>query len=210
MPDYQNAKIYKLWSPEGDDIYVGSTAQPLYARLSAHKRKMKYSSKILFEKYDDVRIELIEYFPCDNKEQLNKKEGEYIRKLDCVNRNIAGRTMKEYNQDKKEHHQKWYHDNKQYKLDYQKEYSKNNKEKIKEWRMQKITCDCGRTFAIDNKARHERSKFHQAFIGASAGKGEASISVPTIPGTNVTATPGAVVSVTGFALSPSCLPVASS
>jgi hypothetical protein len=79
---------------------------------------------------------------------------------------------------------------------------KNNKKKI--------TCECGRTFRIDNKARHERSKFHQAFICASAGNGEASISVPTIPGTNVTATPGAVVSVTGFALSPSCLPVASS
>jgi hypothetical protein len=103
MPDYKNGKIYKLWSPEGDDIYIGSTIQPLYARLSAHKRKMKYSSKILFEKYDDVRIELIECFPCDNKEQLNKKEGEYIRKLDCVNRNIAGRTKKEYNEDNKEH-----------------------------------------------------------------------------------------------------------
>jgi hypothetical protein len=211
MPDYQKCEKYINYGHQKEMIFMlVLQLQPLYARLSAHKRKMKYSSKILFEKYDDVRIELIEYFPCDNKEQLNKKEGEYIRKLDCVNRNIAGRTMKEYNQDKKEHHQKWYHDNKQYKLDYQKEYSKNNKEKIKEWRMQKITCDCGRTFAIDNKARHERSKFHQAFIGASAGKGEASISVPTIPGTNVTATPGAVVSVTGFALSPSCLPVASS
>jgi hypothetical protein len=32
MPDYKNAKIYKLWSPEGDDIYIGSTTQPLYAR----------------------------------------------------------------------------------------------------------------------------------------------------------------------------------
>jgi Zn ribbon nucleic-acid-binding protein len=93
MPDYKNGKIYKLWSPEGDEIYIGSTIQPLYARLSAHKTKgPTCSSKILFEKYDDVRIELIECVPCDNKEQLTKKEGEYIRKLDCVNRNIAGRT----------------------------------------------------------------------------------------------------------------------
>jgi hypothetical protein len=60
------------------------------------KKKSKCSSKILFEKYNDVRIELIECFPCDNKEQLTKKEGEYIRKLDCVNKNIAGRTYKEY------------------------------------------------------------------------------------------------------------------
>jgi hypothetical protein len=88
MPDYKNGKIYKLWSPQGDDIYIGSTTQPLYARLSAHKRRVKCSSKILFEKYDDVRIELIECVPCDNKEQLTKKEGEYIRNNNCVNRAI--------------------------------------------------------------------------------------------------------------------------
>jgi hypothetical protein len=29
MPDYNNGKIYKLWSPEGDDIYIGSTVQSL-------------------------------------------------------------------------------------------------------------------------------------------------------------------------------------
>jgi hypothetical protein len=40
MPDYKNGKIYKLWSPEGDEIYIGSTIQPLYARLSAHKKRV--------------------------------------------------------------------------------------------------------------------------------------------------------------------------
>jgi hypothetical protein len=39
--------------------------------------------------------------------------------------------------------------------------------------MQKITCECGRTFRLIHKARHERSKIHQeaigAFVGASAG-----------------------------------------
>jgi hypothetical protein len=27
MPNYANGKIYKLWSPQGDDIYIGSTTQ---------------------------------------------------------------------------------------------------------------------------------------------------------------------------------------
>jgi hypothetical protein len=202
MPDYQNAKIYKIWSPMGNEIYIGSTIQKLYARLSAHKTKGGCSSKILFEKYDDVRIELIEYFPCDNKEQLNKKEGEYIRKLDCVNRCIAGRTFKEWREDNKEHvkeyYKEWHEDNKEhvkecrennkeYKKEYDKEYKKNNKEKIKGYRKEyykkKITCECGKTFRIDSKAKHDRSKVHQAFICASAGNGEASISVPTNPGT---------------------------
>jgi hypothetical protein len=47
---------------------------------------MVCSSKILFEKYDDVRIELIEEYPCKNKMQLNKREGYYIRNNDCVNK----------------------------------------------------------------------------------------------------------------------------
>jgi hypothetical protein len=55
------------------------------------------SSKILFEKYDDVRIELIEEFPCENKMELNAREGYYIRTLDCVNKVIPGRTQKESN-----------------------------------------------------------------------------------------------------------------
>jgi hypothetical protein len=52
------------------------------------------SSKILFEKYDDVRIELIEEFPCENKMELNKREGHYIRTLECVNKRIAWKNKK--------------------------------------------------------------------------------------------------------------------
>jgi hypothetical protein len=60
------------------------------------------TSKILFEKYDDVRIELIEEFPCENKMELNKREGHYIRTLECVNKLVAGRTKKEWREDNKE------------------------------------------------------------------------------------------------------------
>jgi len=154
MPNYKNGKIYKLWSPEGDEIYIGSTIQPLYKRYYHHKIISDCSSKILFEKYNDVRIELIESCPCDNKEQLNKKEGEYIRNNNCVNRRIAGRTDAEYREDNKEHY---------------KEYRENNKEKISEYNSKKITCECGKTFRIKSKYRHEHTKVHQDFIGASTG-----------------------------------------
>jgi len=105
MPDYKNGKIYKLWSPQGTDeeVYYGSTCNDLRFRKYGHKRKdNKCQSKKLFEKYDDVRIELIESYPCNNKEELNKKEGEYIRNNKCLNRCIAGRTEQEYYQDNKE------------------------------------------------------------------------------------------------------------
>lgn len=179
MPNYQNGKIYKLWSPEGDNIYIGSTTQPLYARFHHHKKNLTCSSKILFEKYNDVKIELIECCPCDNKEELNKKEGEYIRKLDCVNKTIAGRTNAEYKKDNKEkinekrkeycennkkkikeHSKKYYENNKEKIKEYKKEYYENNTDKIKERRMQKITCECGRNITLANKAQHEKRKVH--------------------------------------------------
>ena len=34
---YKSGKIYKLWSCETDDFYVGSTVQPLYKRLADHR-----------------------------------------------------------------------------------------------------------------------------------------------------------------------------
>ena len=183
MPNYQNAKIYKLWSPEGDDIYIGSTTQSLCERKTKHndnyKRNLTCKSRILFEKYTDVRIELLESCPCDNKEELTKKEGEYIRNNKCVNKTIPGRTIKEYREDNKEKinekRKERREDNKEYFKEYYKEYRENNKDKINEKnkeyyennkdkinerRMQKITCECGRTITLGNKTQHEKSKIH--------------------------------------------------
>ena len=148
-----------MWSPQGDDIYIGSTVQSLSVRKAEHKRKSIYescSSKILFEKYDDVRIELIEEFPCKNKQQLNKREGHYIRTLVCVNKQIAGRTPKEWskqyreankekiqeqrkeryekNKEKENERNRRYHEeNKDEINERRRELYENNKEKIKEY-----------------------------------------------------------------------------
>jgi len=178
MCNYQNSKIYKLWSPEGDDIYIGSTTVSLSRRKAKHKTQNN-TSKILFEKYTDVRIELLEECPCDNKEQLLKKEGEYIRNNNCVNKRVAGRTNKEYREDNKEHLKEYYkqyreehkeHINEHYKnnkeqiKEKQKEYYENNKEKkyqkAKERNSIEFVCECGRTIKLNDKARHQRSKIH--------------------------------------------------
>ena len=60
-----------------------------------------------------------ENFPCYSKEQLNKREGEGIREIGKINKQIAGRTHKE-----------WYEDNKEQALKRQKENYNNNKDKI--------------------------------------------------------------------------------
>jgi len=159
MPDYKNGKIYKLWSIEGDDIYIGSTINALHKRLWGHRADNNTcSSKILFEKYNDVKIELIEEYPCENKQQLNAREGHHMRlnKNNIINHCIAGRTIKEYNK-------KYYIDNidklkeqqNQYRIDNAdkvKEYHKNwnidNVEKIKKYNKQ---------YSIDNKEQKKKN-----------------------------------------------------
>ena len=44
---------------------------------------------------ENFYIELIEQFPCENKEQLLAKEGEYIRKMATLNHQTQGRTIQE-------------------------------------------------------------------------------------------------------------------
>jgi len=116
---YNNGKIYSLRSHQTDKIYIGSTTQPLYKRLYDHKNQKVNE----LANYDDVYIELIEEYPCKNRMELEKKEGEHIRANDCVNKNIAGRTRtcKEY-----------YVDNKNKILELKKQYYLNNKDKISE------------------------------------------------------------------------------
>ena len=149
-PNYQNTKIYKIWSPNTEQVYIGATVQSLSMRMSAHRRTIDTKSKIIID-LGDAKIELLEEFPCDNKMESDKKEGEYIRKLDCVNKHIAGRTDKEYRIDNKEkianNKQQYYNTNKDVilnknaiyrienidKINKQKdEYRNNNREKIRE------------------------------------------------------------------------------
>ena len=161
MPDYQKGKIYKLWSPQGNEIYIGSTINTLANRLGHHKKPSNNcNSKYLFENYTDVRIELIEAYPCNNKMELNRREGEHMRANVCLNKFIPCRTHQEYykdniekikeyrraNKEKRaeyleanrekiaEKKKEWYENNKPKILEQTKEYYEANKEKIAEYR----------------------------------------------------------------------------
>ena len=140
MPiNYQNTKIYKIWSPQTEQIYIGATVQSLSKRMAEHRKPLSTtsSSKIIIN-LGDAKIELIEEFPCNNKMESDKKEGEYIRNLDCVNKQIAGRTGKEWREDNKNkltiNKKEDYEKNKSHNLEKAKLYRENNPEKIKEYR----------------------------------------------------------------------------
>ena len=191
--DYQNGKIYSIRSYDTDKYYIGSTCQTLTKRLSKHKSNYRdwqnngkgYMTSFEILKYDDYYIELIEDFPCENKNQLHKREGELIRenKNDCVNLVIPKRTLKEYKIDNKEKisqdWKKYYEKNKDALIQKQKEYRIDNKDKIKIlekayrevnkekkqdymkiYRGKVTECDCGSTIRHSDRARHARSKRH--------------------------------------------------
>ncbi len=109
MPDYTKGKIYSIRSYQTDEIYIGSTTQALSMRIGGHRAnykkylndKYEYITSFKIIKYDDCYIELIELCSCNSKEELFKKEGEFIRSMKCVNRCIAGRTRKEYHEEHK-------------------------------------------------------------------------------------------------------------
>ena len=120
---YQRGKIYTVRCYDDDTpIYVGSTIQPLSARMAKHRSGETCSLyKYVNGNWKNWYIELYEEYPCDNKELLEKREGEVTRLIGNINKRIEGRTDKE-----------WYQDNKEKILEKAKEYYQKNKEEISE------------------------------------------------------------------------------
>jgi len=154
MVNYQLGKIYTVRSLTSPEIYVGSTVAPLCKRMTKHRSDWKNGlvlgkNKLIVENIEDWYIELYELFPCNLKCELEKREGKIIREIGTLNKNIAGRTKKEYyidNADKLKEEIKQYRSEnkekaKQYRADhkeeikqYDKQYRAENKEKAKQYR----------------------------------------------------------------------------
>ena len=132
MVNYQGGRIYTIRCKIDDTlIYVGSTTQPLAKRWAEHRSKSKKdNTRKLYQSinnnWGEWYIELYEEYPCDNREQLNKREGEIIRLIGNLNVKIEGRTKKEYY---KEYHQ----NHREELLEAKRQYRINNKEYTKEY-----------------------------------------------------------------------------
>ena len=138
----------------------------------------------IFDKYDETkcRIELIEDYPCNSRQELERREGELIRIKDCINKNIAGRTAKERYEDDRDKYlekfKKYHENNTERRREYNKAYRENNKDKVKEQKRkdyenrreviltklkQPWTCECGITTTKGNKWCHLKSLKHQNY-----------------------------------------------
>ena len=160
--DYKNARIYQILNNVTNDVYVGSTCQPLSKRMAKHRLNMTCKDKQTLPLYlkmqeigiEHFYIELLEECPCENKEQLRKREGQYIRQIGTLNKCIAGRSTKEYN-----------YENKDKIVEQTKHYREANKERLRTATSAKATCECGSIHRKSDKAKHLRTKKHTDWVG---------------------------------------------
>ena len=145
---YKRGQIYTIRNIKDDTmIYVGSTINSLSKRFHKHKKDceggltISLYSHIIDNDWSGWYIELYEAYPCNNKRELCRREGQVIREIGTINKNIAGRTQKEWVEDNKEKvsqkDKEYYERNKEHISQKAKEYRENNKEhisqKVKEW-----------------------------------------------------------------------------
>ena len=83
MPNYINGKIYQLIFGDLTERYIGSTTQPLRKRLFGHKSSSASQNvRDLVSEVgkENVKIRLIEAYPCSCKDALLAREQHWIDK----------------------------------------------------------------------------------------------------------------------------------
>jgi hypothetical protein len=190
---YGNSVIYKICCKDESitDCYVGSTVD-FGGRKRDHKHKCNNVKSTQYNypvyrfirdngNFDNWNFEILENYPCRNKESLVKKERFWFEKLGAkLNSQYPQRSLKEYYQDNKEQfleqRKQYYKENKEEMSMKMKKYRKNNSEKIKEKKKdyynknsekikektrEKVECPCGSVVTKVNLSTHKKSQKHQ-------------------------------------------------
>jgi hypothetical protein len=133
---FMEAKIYIIKCKNDENLtYVGSTTDTLYNRLRSHKSHAKIKGNTLIYKtinndWENWDISLYENYPCNNKQELQKREGDVIRLIGTLNTKIEGRTHAEWRHDNKDKISQYYQNKQEAILKQKKEYYLANRDKI--------------------------------------------------------------------------------
>ena len=93
MRDYQSGLIYLITDNTNNNKYVGSTKQTMTERMGSHRygykkyllgERNKVMSFDIF-KNGDYTHEVLEYYPCECRRELEKREQYWLDKIDCIN-----------------------------------------------------------------------------------------------------------------------------
>ena len=188
---YINGKIYKIFNTINSEIYIGSTIETLSNRLIRHKCAARNKTSKFYKLMNELGaecfyIELVESYPCNNKTELNAREGYHIKQIATANERIAGRTFQEYYEDnrnniceKKKHYyennkdkrKQYNEDNKHIIAQKMKQYYEDSKDKRKQYLETnkdkincKMQCPCGGVYSLHHKARHFKTMLHKQYV----------------------------------------------
>mgnify|MGYP006307687783 CR=1 FL=1 len=187
---YKNAKIYKIVDVGYAKCYIGSTYNTLKKRMSSHVecynsyRSGKCGRTTVYNMFDEFgvincKIELIENYPCNNRDELNAREGYWQKQTECVNKVIVGRTNKEYHEQHKEELNRrrmiYARNHVEQENASKAEWAKNNPEKVKEavkrnnakrrtYLLEKVECECGCKVTRVGLIKHCKTKKHDKIL----------------------------------------------
>ena len=173
MVNYQEGKIYKLSNKINEKFYIGSTTTELSKRKSKYQSNIKNSS--LHQEINSIGwldeqkrqiwiIELIENFPCNSKNELEAREGFYIRKYRQETPSILLNIRNVGNPElsKKEAVQKYRKANEKKIKEHQIEYRSTNKEVLNAKKREIVTCDiCNSEVTRNSLSEHKKSQYCQ-------------------------------------------------
>lgn len=196
MTGFEHGKIYKIVSDGTDMIYIGSTIETLETRMQGHRstynmylsgKKGFFGACPMFE-FGDPKIVLIENFPCNTEEELNRREQYYIdlfkgtvgannvsnirAAYTGIDRNLPKADYKKAHaalnrEVYKEYNAGYYAANRDTIIQRSADYYKANKEAINqyksEWGKQKFQCECGSVSRWGDKSKHFKTKKHKDF-----------------------------------------------
>ena len=163
--------IYKLYNPDCDFIYVGST-RDITARKNKHKSDCNnvncpaYNSKIYktireHDGWDEWFMVVLEVMPDVTKMTAEMQEDAYRVDLNATMNSIkATRGL----MTKEEYIKQYKIDNKEYFQEYQNKYYQNNREQLLKKAYQKHDCLCGGKYTHQNKPKHLRTQKHKSYI----------------------------------------------
>lgn len=149
--DFIKGKIYKIECNVTGKIYIGSTTKTLEQRLACHLKKSNHCTSREVTASGDFKIELIEEYKCQTRDQLRIREQYWMLGFDCVNKHRAFQTPEQ----KREYDRNW----KQCHFEQHRELQRN-------WCKIRTTCECGADICNGAKSTHLKTKRHRDFISA--------------------------------------------
>jgi hypothetical protein len=174
-------RVYRIWSPQTDLVYIGSTRTTLEHRFCTHKSEMRrwqlgidkrYTSSYEIMKHCDAQIELIHEDYFGDTLQLREMEKYWVEKSNAVNKRRPVRTREEHVIDERkriqteEHrvqnlrnNKKWRQHNHERYREQQRRWREQNKEHLRAYYGTKVPCPfCGKVMQKNSLCLHKKRK----------------------------------------------------